>query len=92
VPGYCRSRASRRCCGRPGAARPFREWLKHRFNGLDDDPDTRRLIAASVAIEQVQELERQGVRDLTSYLESGRADFCDLSCTRSAAPPASSEP
>jgi methylenetetrahydrofolate reductase (NADPH) len=43
------------------------EWLKHRFNGLDDDPDTRRLIAASVAIEQVQELERQGVRDFHFY-------------------------
>ena len=43
------------------------EWLKHRFNGLEDDPDTRRLIAASVAIEQVHELERQGVRDFHFY-------------------------
>ena len=43
------------------------EWLKHRFHGLDDDPDTRRLIAASVAIEQVQELEREGVRDFHFY-------------------------
>src|ERR1700759_1694361 len=44
-----------------GASVP--EWLKDRFNGLDDDPETRRLIAASVAIEQVQELARQGGRD-----------------------------
>ena len=48
-----------------GAAVP--EWLKDRFNGLDDDPETRRLIAASVAIEQVQELARQGVRDFHFY-------------------------
>lgn len=48
-----------------GASVP--EWLKDRFNGLDDDPETRRLIAASVAIEQVQELTRQGVRDFHFY-------------------------
>jgi len=54
-----------RFAARCGASIP--EWLKHRFHGLDDDPDTRRLIAASVAIEQVQELERQGVRDFHFY-------------------------
>ncbi len=54
-----------RFAARCGATVP--EWLKHRFQGLDDDPDTRRLIAASVAIEQVQELERQGVRDFHFY-------------------------
>jgi methylenetetrahydrofolate reductase (NADPH) len=48
-----------------GASVP--EWLKDRFNGLDDDPETRRLIAASVAIEQVQELARQGVREFHFY-------------------------
>jgi len=48
-----------------GASIP--DWLKDRFNGLDDDPETRRLIAASVAIEQVQELARQGVRDFHFY-------------------------
>ena len=37
------------------------------FSGLDDDPDTRRLIAASVAIEQVQTLQRHGVRDFHFY-------------------------
>ena len=48
-----------------GASIP--DWLKDRFNGLDDDPETRRLIAASVAIEQVQELARQGVREFHFY-------------------------
>jgi methylenetetrahydrofolate reductase (NADPH) len=42
-------------------------WLQHRFVGLEDDPETRRLIAASVAIEQVHKLERHGVRDFHFY-------------------------
>jgi len=54
-----------RMAGRCGARIP--SWLAERFHGLDDDPDTRRLIAASVAIEQVQTLERHGVRDFHFY-------------------------
>jgi methylenetetrahydrofolate reductase (NADPH) len=48
-----------------GASVP--KWLQDRFDGLDDDPDTRRLIAASVAIEQVQFLRRHGVEDFHFY-------------------------
>jgi methylenetetrahydrofolate reductase (NADPH) len=36
-------------------------WLRERFDGLEDDPETRKLIAASVAIEQVARLKREGV-------------------------------
>jgi methylenetetrahydrofolate reductase (NADPH) len=54
-----------RFAARCGATIP--EWLRGRFDGLDDDPETRRLIAASVAIEQVQELAREGVRDFHFY-------------------------
>ncbi len=54
-----------RFAARCGATIP--DWLKHRFQGLDEDPETRRLIAASVAIEQVQQLEREGVRDFHFY-------------------------
>jgi len=43
------------------------QWLEERFQGLDDDAETRRLIAASVAIEQVHTLERYGVRDFHFY-------------------------
>ena len=43
------------------------QWLEQRFAGLEDDPETRRLIAASVAIEQVKTLERHGVRDFHFY-------------------------
>ena len=42
-------------------------WLSERFAGLDDDPETRRLIAAAVAIEQVEELRRHGVREFHFY-------------------------
>lgn len=54
-----------RMAGRCGTRIP--PWLEERFHGLDDDPETRRLIAASVAIEQVQTLERHGVRDFHFY-------------------------
>jgi methylenetetrahydrofolate reductase (NADPH) len=42
-------------------------WLRQRFDGLDDDPDTRRMIAASVAIEQVQRLREHGVHEFHFY-------------------------
>ena len=48
-----------------GASIP--QWLSERFAGLDDDPETRRLIAASVAIEQVESLRRHGVREFHFY-------------------------
>jgi methylenetetrahydrofolate reductase (NADPH) len=48
-----------------GASVP--EWLKERFAGLDDDPDTRQLIAASVAIEQVQQLQKEGIDEFHFY-------------------------
>jgi methylenetetrahydrofolate reductase (NADPH) len=48
-----------------GASVP--EWLEHRFDGLEDDPDTRQMIAASVAIEQVQLLQRAGIDEFHFY-------------------------
>ncbi len=55
----------RRFAARCGASIPH--WLQERFAGLEDDPETRRLIAASVAIEQVKTLERHGVCDFHFY-------------------------
>jgi methylenetetrahydrofolate reductase (NADPH) len=43
------------------------DWLRHRLEGLDNDPDTRRMIAASIAIEQVQQLAREGVEEFHFY-------------------------
>ncbi|HQR23479.1 MAG TPA: methylenetetrahydrofolate reductase [Steroidobacteraceae bacterium] len=42
-------------------------WLRQRFDGLDDDPETRRMIAASVAIEQVHRLRQHGVQEFHFY-------------------------
>jgi methylenetetrahydrofolate reductase (NADPH) len=50
---------------RCGAAVPA--WLRQRFDGLDDDPETRRMIAANVAIEQVQRLREHGVQEFHFY-------------------------
>jgi methylenetetrahydrofolate reductase (NADPH) len=50
---------------RCGATIP--SWLQYRFHGLDDDPETRRMIAANVAIQQVQALEQEGVREFHFY-------------------------
>jgi methylenetetrahydrofolate reductase (NADPH) len=54
-----------RFAARCGARIP--DWLAERFAGLDDDPDTRRLIAANVAIEQVSRLKRHGVSEFHFY-------------------------
>jgi len=43
------------------------EWLYKRFEGLEDEPQTRQLIAASVAIEQVQTLSREGINEFHFY-------------------------
>jgi methylenetetrahydrofolate reductase (NADPH) len=50
---------------RCGASVPA--WLRQRFDGLDDDSETRRMIAANVAIEQVQHLRRHGVEEFHFY-------------------------
>ena len=48
-----------------GASVP--DWLHDRFEGLEDDADTRKLIAASVAIEQVARLKKEGVTEFHFY-------------------------
>ncbi len=43
------------------------QWLRQQFAGLEDDAETRQLIAANVAIQQVHELQRQGVEEFHFY-------------------------
>jgi methylenetetrahydrofolate reductase (NADPH) len=50
---------------RCGASVP--SWLRRRFEGLDDDPETRRMIAAHIAIEQVERLREHGVDEFHFY-------------------------
>lgn len=54
-------------------------WLAERFEGLDDDPATRRLVAAAVCAEQVLDLIDHGVEDLHFYTMN-RADLVFAIC------------
>ncbi len=60
-----------------GASVP--DWLGERFEGLDDDPQTRRLIAAAVAAEQVFDLLDRGV-DQFHFYTMNRADLVYAVC------------
>ena len=54
-----------RMAARCGASVPV--WLRERFEGLDDDLETRKLIAATVAAEQVERLQAIGVDNFHFY-------------------------
>jgi len=43
------------------------DWLSERFAGLEDDAETRKMIAANVAIEQVRRLQSEGVNEFHFY-------------------------
>ena len=64
-------------------------WLAALFDGLDEDADTRRLVAATVAAEQVRRLQEHGVEDFHFYTLN-RADLtyalCHILGMRPAAP------
>ena len=63
--------------GTPTATVPA--WLAERFHGLDHDPVTRKLIAASVAAEQVLDLVDRGVTNFHFYTMN-RADLVFAVC------------
>ena len=54
-------------------------WLADKFDGLDDDPETRKLVAATVAAGQVQKLAKQGV-DIFHFYTMNRADLVFAIC------------
>jgi methylenetetrahydrofolate reductase (NADPH) len=49
-------------------------WLAEKFDGLDDDVETRKLVAATVAAGQVQKLAKRGV-DTFHFCTMNRADL-----------------
>jgi len=55
------------------------QWLADRFEGLENDPATRRLIAAAVAAEQVLDLVDEGVEDFHFYTMN-KADLVYAIC------------
>jgi methylenetetrahydrofolate reductase (NADPH) len=62
---------------RTGASIPA--WIEHRFEGLDDDVATRRLVAAAVCAEQVVDLIDRGVTHIHFYTMN-RADLVYAVC------------
>jgi methylenetetrahydrofolate reductase (NADPH) len=70
-----------------GASIP--SWMEGHFAGLDDDPDTRRLVATSIAAEQCRRLQANGVDEFHFYTLN-RADLivaiCHLLGVRATAP------
>jgi methylenetetrahydrofolate reductase (NADPH) len=50
------------------------DWLAEKFEGLDDDAETRKLVAATVAAGQVQKLAKHGV-DTFHFYTMNRADL-----------------
>ena len=60
-----------------GAAIPA--WLAAHFDGLDDDPETRKLLAASVAAETCARLQEEGFSDFHFYTLN-RADLVYAIC------------
>jgi methylenetetrahydrofolate reductase (NADPH) len=48
-----------------GASIP--QHFAHAFDGLDEDPETRKLVAATVAVEMCQKLQAEGVREFHFY-------------------------
>ena len=55
------------------------DWLADLFAGLDDDPETRRLVAATVAAEQCRALVAGGVDEL-HFFTLNRADLAFAIC------------
>jgi len=43
------------------------EWLHARFEGLDDDEETRRMISASIAIEMAERMQAEGIDEFHFY-------------------------
>lgn len=65
------------------------DWMHGLFDGLDEDPTTRKLVAATVAIETARALTAEGVREFHFYTLN-RADLtyaiCHVLGVRAAAP------
>ncbi len=66
-----------RFAARCGATIP--PWLAQRFEGLDEDAETRKLLAAAFAIGQVEKLSREGVDEFHFYTLN-RADLTYAIC------------
>ena len=70
-------RLARNFVTRAGTTVP--DWLAEKFEGLDDDAETRKLVAATVAAGQVQKLAKHGI-DTFHFYTMNRADLVFAIC------------
>jgi methylenetetrahydrofolate reductase (NADPH) len=70
-------KAAKNFATRAGASVP--DWLAERFEGREDDPATRKLIAAAVAAEQVIDLLDRGIT-IFHFYTMNRADLVYAIC------------
>jgi methylenetetrahydrofolate reductase (NADPH) len=54
-------------------------WMAHLFEGLEDDPDTRKMVAVTAAAELCRKLQTAGVTDFHFYTLN-RADLTYAIC------------
>ena len=54
-------------------------WMAELFEGLDDDPETRRMVAVTIAAEQCRQLYAHGVKEFHFYTLN-RADLTYAIC------------
>lgn len=55
------------------------QWMTSMYEGLDDDPETRKMVGASIAMDMVKILSREGVKDFHFYTLN-RADLTYAIC------------
>jgi methylenetetrahydrofolate reductase (NADPH) len=80
VPGIMPIRNFRQVAGfaaKAGASVP--RWVAERFEGLENDPETHALVAATTVVEQVMGLARAGVEEFHFYTNN-RADMVFAIC------------
>lgn len=70
-------KGTRRMAQRCGAGVP--EWLGRLYDGLDDDPESRKIIAAAVMAEQVETLHARGFEQFHFYTLN-QADLTYAAC------------
>lgn len=74
VTNFAQTRKFAMACGTP-----VPDWLAQVFEGLDDHPDTRQLVAATLAAEFCSQLYTGGVRDFHFYTLN-RAEMTQALC------------
>ncbi len=66
-----------RFCGMCGADVP--SWMHQLFEGIEDDPDSRKLVGATIAAEQCRRLQAAGINEFHFYTLN-RADLTYAIC------------